>query len=138
VRLRVFGRSLTPPKPTKTYENVPAGTHPARLYQTTHLGTTHFEYKDEMKSSDKIRLTFELRDEMREFGEDKELKPMAISREFGFSMGKKSHLRPFVEGILGIALSDDEAYAFDIEKLLGEPSKRVAYPSDEGKLADKF
>jgi hypothetical protein len=36
-------------------------------------------------------------------------------------MGKKSHLRPFVEGIIGVALKDDEAYAFDIEQLLGSP-----------------
>ena len=111
---------LTPPKPTRTYENVPAATHPARLYQIIHLGTTHYEYKGEMKTSDKVRLTFELPLELREFGEDKIMKPMVISREFGFTMGKKSHLRPFVEGIIGAALTDEEAYAFDIEQLLGE------------------
>jgi hypothetical protein len=34
-------------------------------------------------------------------------------------MGKKSNLRPFVEGVIGTGLSDDEAYAFDLEDLLG-------------------
>ena len=107
------------PKPKSTYEAVPAGTHVATLYSIVNLGTSSFEFKGEMKTSTKIRLTFELPGEMREFGEDKVMKPMAISREFGFSMGKKSHLRPFVEGMLGVALHDEEAYAFDIEDLLG-------------------
>lgn len=107
------------PKPKSTYEAVPAGTHVARLYSIINLGTSSFEFKGEMKTSTKIRLTFELPGEMREFGDDKELKPMAISREFGFSMGKKSHLRPFVEGMLGVALHDEEAYNFEIEDLLG-------------------
>jgi hypothetical protein len=75
----------------------------------------------EMKRSDKIRLTFELPGEMREFKEGEGMKPMSLSREFGFSMGKKSHLRPIVEGMIAAALRDEEAYAFDIEKLLGEP-----------------
>lgn len=107
------------PKPKSNYEAVPAGTHVARLYGIIHVGTNSFEFKGETKKSDKVRLTFELPGEMREFGEDKEMKPMSISREFGFSMGKKSHLRPFVEGMLGVALHDEEAYAFDIEDLLG-------------------
>jgi hypothetical protein len=34
-------------------------------------------------------------------------------------MGKKSNLRPFVEGIIGTSLSDDEAYAFELEDLMG-------------------
>ena len=112
--------AMTPPKPKSTYEPVPAGTHVARLYQIIHLGTSSFEFKGETKQSDKVRLTFELPNELREFKEGEGQKPMSISREFGFSMGKKSHLRPFVEGILGTALHDEEAYAFDIEKLLGE------------------
>lgn len=123
------------PKPKSTYEAVPAGTHVARLYQIVNLGTHAFEFKGETKSSTKIRLTFELPGEMREFGEDKELKPMAISREFGFSMGKKSHLRPFVEGMLGVALHDEEAYAFDIEDLLGRSCLlSVAHTEKDGNV----
>ena len=56
------------PKPKSNYEAVPAGTHVARLYQIIHVGTSSFEFKGEMKSSDKIRLTFELKGEMWEFG----------------------------------------------------------------------
>jgi hypothetical protein len=47
-------------------------------------------------------------------------KPHMASRMFGLSMGKKSLLRPFLECWRGKKFSsDDEAYNFDIEKLIG-------------------
>jgi hypothetical protein len=57
------------------------------------LGTNSFEYMGETKSSDKIRLTFELSNERKVFKEGDEAKPYSISREFGFSMHTKSKLR---------------------------------------------
>jgi hypothetical protein len=110
---------ITAPKKTSNFEPVPKGTHVARLYQIVHIGTSHYEYMGEEKSSDKVRLTFELCNERKVFKEGDEPKPYSISREFGLSMGKKSHLRPFVEGMAGTAFTDDEAYAFDIETLIG-------------------
>jgi hypothetical protein len=44
----------------------------------------------------------------------------SISKEMTFSMGKKSNLRPLVEGMVGRALSDDEAFEFDLDTLLGQ------------------
>jgi hypothetical protein len=110
---------LKAPKNENAKSEIPAGTHVARLYQIVHIGTSHFEYQGQQKSSDKIRLTFELCNEKREFKEGEGEKPLSISREFGLSMGKKSHLRPFVENMLGVALQDTEAYNFDLEDLLG-------------------
>jgi hypothetical protein len=107
------------PKP-KAFDPVPKGSHVARLYQIIHLGTTHFEYKGEAKSSNKIRLTFELCNERKVFTEGEEAKPYSISREFGWNMSPRGKLRPFIEGMLGVALDDDEAYNIDIESLLGE------------------
>jgi hypothetical protein len=65
---------------------VPKGNHIARLYQIIHIGTNSFEYMGETKSSDKIRLTFELSNERKVFKEGDEPKPFSVSREFGFSM----------------------------------------------------
>ncbi len=110
--------SLTPPK-TASKTEIPNGTHIARLYQIIHIGIGHYQWQGEEKTSDKIRLTFELCNERKEFKEGEGEKPLSISREFGFSMGKKSHLRPFVEGMLGVALYDEEAKTFDLETLLG-------------------
>jgi hypothetical protein len=108
-------------KPEKNYEPVPAGNHIARLYQIIHIGTNSFEYAGEMKKSDKVRLTFELCNEKKVFKEGEDAKPFSVSREFGLTMGRKSILRPFVEGYRGTALDDEEAYAFDLEELIGRP-----------------
>ena len=107
------------PEPKKTYDPAPKGSHVARLYQIINLGTTEFEYMGEMKRSTKLRLTFELSNEMKVFKEGEEAKPLSVSREFGFSMSPRSKLRPFIESMLGTALHDKEAYNFDFDDLLG-------------------
>lgn len=104
----------------KSFDPVPAGTHVARLYQIIHIGTVKFEYKGETKFSDKIRLTFELSNERKVFNEGEEPRPFSISREFGYSMSPKSHLRPFLEGMAGAKMHDDEAYNFETETMLGD------------------
>ncbi len=98
----------------------PKGNHVARLYQIIHIGTNDFEYMGETKSSDKVRLTFELCNERKAFKEGDEPRPWSVSREFGFSMHAKSKLRPFVEGMIGTPLFDKEADNFDFETLLGQ------------------
>ena len=104
----------------KTQTDVPKGNHVARLYQIIHIGTNEFEFKGETKKSDKVRLTFELCNERKSFKDGEDSKPFSVSREFGFSMGKKSNLRPFIENMTGSSFTDDEAYGFDLETLLGD------------------
>ena len=105
-------------------ELVPAKVHLARLYQIIHIGTEEYQWKGKPVQTYKIRFTFELPREIREFTDKDGLtteRPMVISAEKGLSMGSKSKLRPFVENLLGVALQDEEAYAFDIETLIGKP-----------------
>ena len=97
-----------------------AGNHVARLYAIIHIGTIPTEWKGETKMTDKIRLTFELCNEKKEFKEGEGEKPFSISREFTYSFGAKGNLRPFVEGFIGTKLHDDEAYNFNLEDLLGD------------------
>jgi hypothetical protein len=111
--------ALTAPK-SKSFDPVPKGNHVARLYQIIHIGTVPTTWQGETRMSNKVRLTFELCNEQKVFKEGDDPKPYSISREFTFSMGKKAALRAFIEGFGGTALHDDEAYSFDIEKLLGE------------------
>lgn len=101
-------------------ELVPAGTHIARVYEIIQVGTVKEEWEGESKDTPKVRISWELPLELHTYGTEN--KPMVISREFTLSMGAKSNLRPIVEGVLGAPLQDQEAYAFDIEKLLGEDS----------------
>lgn len=65
-----------------------------------------------------MRLTYELCNERKAFKEGEEPEPFSISREFRSVYGKKGHLRPFVEGMIGTLLHDEQAYNFDIEQLL--------------------
>lgn len=113
----------------KVYPLIPAGTHPAVLYKFMNLGTRYqmFEGKKKERPDTVITLTFEVPGEMNKFtvknedGTEEEVeKPLVISKEFNLTMGPKSKLRPFVEGIIGVQLKDEEAYAFDLEDLVGK------------------
>ena len=73
-------------------EKVPSGTHIARCYEMIHIGTVTWEYLGEVKETDKVRLTFELPAEMRQFNEE-EMQPMVISKEYTLSMHEKANLR---------------------------------------------
>lgn len=113
--------------PKKDYPVVSSGTHVATVYKFMNLGTRFQEYQGVLKEypDTLITLTFET-DEEHEFTyknedgtEEKVMKPLVISKEFTLSMGAKSNLRPFVEGIIGAKLTDEEAGAFDLEDLVG-------------------
>ena len=113
---------MTTIAPVTTYpprELVPKGNQIARLYSFIHIGTVKFEYKGEPKETNKIRLTFELPNEMRVFKDGEPEKPMVISQEFALSMHEKANLRKFIESMVGTALNDDEARDFDVESLIG-------------------
>lgn len=123
------------PQPTYTRKLPPAGTHMARLIGLISIGTVKSSFQGEEKEGYKIRLTWELPNEQTVFKEGEPEKPFVVSKELGFSMHKKSSLRPIVEGMIGTALSDEEAYAFDIDDLIGMPCvlSIVIDESDKGK-----
>jgi len=114
------------PKP-----QAPAGTHVARIYKFMNMGKRVQEYMGAPKAypDTLVSFTVELPNELHEFEvENKETgekelvsKPFVVSREFVLSMGPKSNLRPFVEGVIGVSLTDEEAGSFDIETLVGKP-----------------
>lgn len=98
----------------------PSGTFPARIYSIIYLGTVKGEYKGQPTSNFRVRLSWELPTKTRVFKEGEPAKPFVVSKETTLSMGRKSNLRPLVEGILGITFTDEEARGFDIDELLGK------------------
>lgn len=102
-------------------ELTPAGNHIGRVYSVIHIGVIQGEYMGQPNEMDKIRIGFELPNETKVFKEGEEPKPYSISEEYTLSMGNKSNLRPVVEGIIGAKLTDQEAYAFDLNDLIGYP-----------------
>lgn len=101
---------------------VPEGSHIARLYSIVDMGTHDGEYMGVPKVSTKMRFTFELPNETKEF--DGEVKPLIIGAEYTMSLSDMSKLKPIVEGILGKKLSEGEKANFssdDLKKMLGTP-----------------
>jgi hypothetical protein len=99
-------------------EIVPSGTHIARCYSMIHIGTVEWEWQGETKYTDKIRVTFELPHEMREFSGEQ--KPMVISKEYTLSLHEKSNLRRDLEGWRGKAFTNQELSKFDITDLISK------------------
>lgn len=104
---------------SKQFELTPKGNHVARLTQIINIGTIPTTWQGEERMTHKVRLSFELCNERKAFKEGEEEKPFTISREFTYSMAPKAHLRPFVEGMIGAALTDEEAGSFLLKDLLG-------------------
>lgn len=106
------------PMMEKTRELVEEGNHVATLYRIVYMGTMESMYNGETNHLYKVNLTWELNNEMKVWKEGEEAKPIALSKMYTLSMGAKSNLLPVVEGIIG-GLAQDEAFAFDIDDLLG-------------------
>lgn len=106
----------------KEFKLVPEGTHMARCYQIIHYGHVPNTFPGaENPWINKIRLVFELPDELEVFKEGEEPRPYSIGIDYTLSMHAKSKLRPMLDAWLGKKMSDEEANDFDIELLLGKP-----------------
>lgn len=114
----------------------PEGTTIATCIGLIQIGTVETEYAGETKWIEKIRLTWELPNETHEFKEGEGKKPLVVSQEYSHSMGTKSNLRPIVEGMT-TTLSDEEAYAFDLEQLVGR-SCLITLGHRESKVGTKY
>lgn len=105
----------------KSRELIPSGNYIARCYSMIHIGTVEEEIMGEKKLQNKVRITWELPNELRVFNEEKGEQPMVISKEYTLSMHEKANLRRDLESWRGKAFTEDQARAFDITKLLGVP-----------------
>jgi len=106
--------------PSKPRILPPSGSYPARVSRIIYLGTVSGEYKGVPNASPKVSITWELPTKTHVFKEGEEAKPFVVSKMFSHSMGKKSSLRPVIEGMLGISFQDEEAYAYDLDEALGQ------------------
>ncbi len=108
-----------PVSESKPKEIVPSGNHVATCYQVIDLGTVEGQWEGQPNFKRKIRLSFELPNELRVFSEEKGKQPLVKHRDFTFSMHENSVLRPFIQSWLGKTMSDDEARKFDFSSLCG-------------------
>ncbi|GAB2540117.1 phage replication initiation protein, NGO0469 family [Rufibacter soli] len=106
---------------TKSYTPVEAGNYMARCYSMVHIGTRLENIQGTEKELNKVRLSFELPTETKEFKEGEGEQPYIVSKEYTLSMHEKSSLRKDLESWRGQVFTEAEAKSFDITKLLGVP-----------------
>lgn len=106
---------------SSSYEPIPTGNYVARCYSMVHLGTIEENILGTVKKLNKVRITWELPTELKVFKEENGEQPMVISKEFTLSLHEKATLRSFLKNWRGKDFTDQEARAFDIEKLIGAP-----------------
>lgn len=105
----------------KEFKLVPAGTHLARCYQFIHIGNVPNTFPGIKPGTmtNKIRLSWELPEELTTFKEGEEPKPFVISQDYTLSMNEKANLRKMIQSWLGKSFTDEEAVNFDTELLVG-------------------
>ena len=96
------------------FSPIPAGAYAAVCTSMVDLGlqrNTNPAYKPAFQ----LAITFQIPSERLDDG-----RPYEITQRFTFSMNQKANLRKFIENWFGKAFSSDEAaFSFDFEKLLG-------------------
>ncbi len=105
--------------PSKPRILPPVGSFPARVYKIVYMGTVKGEFKGSPTESYRVSITWELPTKTHVFKEGEPAQPFSVSKAVSHSMGKKSSLRPIIEGMLGISFMDEEAYAFDLDDIIG-------------------
>lgn len=108
------------------------GTYLARCYSMIHIGTNSFTYQGENKSSNQVRISFELPTEKFSFKEGEDPKPFVVSKYYTLSLHEKSKLRPMLEGWRGKKFTDDEIKDFEISNLVGVPAFISIIHNDKG------
>lgn len=101
-------------------ELIPAGNYIARCFQMVEIGTVtdHLQFTTTVK---KVRIGWELPEELKVFDKDRGEEPLMISKEFTLSMNPKANLRKMLASWRGKDFNETEAKSFDITKLLGKP-----------------
>lgn len=95
--------------------------HVAICCGIVHLGTVDHTYEGKVTRKKMVRISFELVNTNHVFDEAKGNEPFIVTKEFPFSMNKKAGLRKMLEAWRGASMTDDEAKAFNIVKLITAP-----------------
>lgn len=103
------------------YSPIEAGNYTARCFQMVHIGTVEETIQGQTKRLNKVRLTWELPTELKEYKEGEGEKPAIISKEFTLSLNEKATLRKYLASWRGKDFTEEQAKSFDIEALIGKP-----------------
>lgn len=99
----------------------PAGNHVSRCFSVIDLGSHTETGKFGTKTNRKIKISWELTDELHTFKEEKGPEPFSLHRMFNFSTNEKATLRLTLEAWRGRPFTAEELESFDLKDLVGVP-----------------
>lgn len=127
---------------SKTRELIPTGNYVARCYQMVEIGTVTESVLGVEKTQKKVRIGWELPEEMKVFKQENGEQTLVISKEFTLSMHEKSNLRLALKSWRGKDFTEEEARKFDITKLVGVPCMlniiHIASKADASKIYEQI
>jgi hypothetical protein len=97
-----------------TFENPPAGAHPAVCTKMIDLGTQETTWQGTTKFAHKVKIVFELAEKM------KDGRPFLTMRDFTVSLHENASLRAFLASWRGRDFTDEELAGFDPKVLIGK------------------
>lgn len=103
----------------ENFAPIEAGTYDARCYSMIYLGTIKRVTMGKEEIQKRIRISWELPGEMKEFKKGEGLKPHVISKEYTLSLNEKANLRKILASWRGKDFTPEELKGFDITKVLG-------------------
>ena len=114
----------------------PAGTHIARCFRLTDIGTHHSENQGKPNVRNQVIVEWELPNELMDVGEEK--KPATVSKFYTNSLSEKANLRKDLEAWRGRQFTEDELQKFDLMAILGKPCMvTVIHETKDGKTRAK-
>lgn len=122
-----MGTKVKPsPSNGSDYKPAPAGNHLTICVGVVDMGHHWEEWEGKGSWKPKIRLVWELCDELMEDG-----RPFTLSRTFNLSLHENAGLRKFLEPWRG-KFTDSDAREFDVKEMLGKPCMlTVAHNQDK-------
>ena len=119
---------------SKPRELIPQGNYIGRCVNMVYIGTIDGKFG----KTKKVRLTWELPTQLKEYKEGEGEKPAFISKEYNLSLNPKSNLYMDLVSWRGMAFTEDESKAFNIVNVLGAPCMvnviHTASKSDASKM----
>lgn len=100
-------------------ELTPEGTYLGRCVEMVEIGIVPDSYEGKEKFSPKIRIGWELPEELKVYKDGEAPKPTMVYEEYTLFMGDKANLRKTLTSWRGKAFTEDEAKSFNVAKLLG-------------------
>lgn len=102
------------------YEICPPGNHIAICFSVVDMGVQEVEYQGEKSLKRKVRISWEIPDEIMKEGEN-EGKPFSISKTYTLSLSDKANLKADLTSWRGRPFTESELAGFDLFNVLDAP-----------------